>query len=166
MGSGALVVALLLTGPIVTFEWAVPDGAVAPDFYEVELAQEDMEPEVFATVEPSISLSPERGKGFELRVRACAAQGCSEWSDVSQPLSLNQSADFSGDGVVGVPDYKRFGQLMSSQGLEADLNGDTVVGVPDFAEFAEHFNACVGKVGIGGEDIPAYVKCREEGAGE
>ena len=160
MGGGALVVALLMTGPLVTFEWAAPQGANAPDVYEVEFTQEDAEPEILATAEPRIALTPSLGKAFEIRVRACQSLVCGDWSEASQALSLNRSADFSNDGVVGVPDYRRFGQLMASQAPEGDLNGDSVVGIPDFAEFAEHFNTCVGQVEIAGQELPAYVKCR------
>lgn len=160
MGGGALVVALLLTGPIVTFEWQEPVGEVAPGHYEVEFTQQDVEPEILTTHEPSISLLPELGRSFDLRVRACLGTSCGMWSELSQKLSLNRTADFNADGVVGVPDYVKFAQLIGSQEPQADLNGDTVVGIPDFAEFAEHFAKCVGKIGMDGEELPAYVACR------
>lgn len=164
MGGGALVVALLMTGPIVTFEWQEPVGGVAPDRYEVEFIQEHRDPEILMTDVPAISLSPELGRSFELRVRACQAQTCGSWSELSQPVSLNRSADFDEDGGVGIPDYSRFGALFGSHEIEADLDGDTVVGLPDFSEFSEHFGACVGKIDVGGEELPAYVPCQRQGA--
>jgi uncharacterized short protein YbdD (DUF466 family) len=160
MGSGALVVALLVAGPIVTFEWKEPVGATAPGHYEVEFTQEGMKPEVLTANDPSISLAPVIGRSFELRVRACLNASCGTWSKLSQALSINRSADFNGDGVVGVPDYQKFGRLMGTENSEADLNGDTMVGIPDFSEFAEHYSECIGKVDIAGEELPAYVACR------
>lgn len=165
MGSGALVVALLLTGPVVTFEWTEPVDGVAPSYYEVEFTQQDAEPELLTTDTPSISLAPVLGADFELRVRGCTSLVCGAWSELSQPMSLNRSADFNGDGSVGVPDYGRFGRMVGEQDLEADLNGDTVVGIPDFGEFAEHYGSCVGRVDIGGQEIPAYASCRSRGSG-
>lgn len=165
MGSAALVVALLLTGPIVTFEWTEPDAGVAPDYYEVELSQKDRDPELMTTPEPSISLAPELGRDFEVRVRACTGLVCGMWSELSQPISLNRTSDFNDDGIVGVPDYREFVRMIGDQGPEADLNGDTVVGIPDFSEFAEHFGTCVGNVAIGGEEVPAYAPCRRQRRG-
>jgi hypothetical protein len=160
MGAGALVVALLLAGPDVGFEWEAPSEGAAPSYYEVELVQEGEDPLILTSDAPSIILDPALGKSFEVRVRACLSQTCGEWSELSQPISLNRTADFNGDGGVGAPDYLGFGAMMRSQNLDADLNGDTGVGLPDYIEFAEHFGTCIGSVDVRGEELPAYVPCQ------
>jgi hypothetical protein len=160
MGAGALVVALLLTGPDVGFEWEAPAGGTAPSYYEVELMQENEDPVILTTDVPAITLDPTLGKSFEVRVRACLGQTCGDWSELSLPISLNRSADFNGDGGVGGPDYFGFGAMMRTQNLDADLNGDTGVGYTDYVEFAEHFGTCIGAVDVRGEELPAYVPCK------
>ena len=160
MGAGALVVALLLTGPNVEFEWNEPAGGVVPNHYEVELMEETADPVTLTTDVPTITLDPTLGKDFEVRVRACLGATCGQWSELSQPISLNRSADFDGNGGVGIGDYLRFGQMITTQDLAGDLNGDAGVGIPDYGEFAEHYGACVGSVNIQGEELPAYVPCK------
>jgi hypothetical protein len=159
MNSAALVVALLLTGPVVTFEWAEPEGGIVPDYYEVEYIEERKEPELLTTREPAISLAPTLARAFEIRVRGCTDGVCGSWSELSQAMSLNRSADFTEDGVVGVPDYIRLGQAWGSRDPIADLDGDDVVGVLDYSEFSEHFGQCIGVVDLGGFDVPAYAPC-------
>ena len=159
MSSAALVVALLMTGPVVTFDWTEPEGGIAPEYYEVEYIEERAEPEVMTTFEPAISLAPTLGRAFEIRVRGCTGEICGSWSEVSQAISLNRSADLTGDGVVGILDYAGLGNAMRDQDLVADLDGDDVVGFLDLGEFNEHYGVCVGVVALGDYDVPAYVPC-------
>lgn len=158
MGASALVVALLLAGPIITFEWMAPGSGPAPDRYEVEFSQGDEDPQVLVTNQPGVSLTPTLGDDFRIRVRACVQAACSEWSEPSTAMSLNRSADFDANGIVGVSDYSGFVRAFGTSG-PADLDGDTVVGTPDYAEFAEHFGSCVGDADVDGATQPAYVDC-------
>ncbi|MDE0553713.1 MAG: dockerin type I domain-containing protein, partial [Candidatus Poribacteria bacterium] len=70
------------------------------------------------------------------------------------------SADFDGDGVVGIFDFLLFVQKFgSSQGDETyeakyDLDGDGKIGISDFLIFVENFGKAVSSSDSGNPAIP------------
>jgi hypothetical protein len=63
------------------------------------------------------------------------------------PISRQRSADFTGDGVVGFPDFGRFSAFFGETSGPGDLDGDGVVGFPDFGRFTNAFGKCVNAAG-------------------
>ena len=59
-----------------------------------------------------------------------------------------ENADFTADGVVGMPDMFLFIQYLGGEyGGPGDLNGDGVVGFPDFFQLQRDFGKCVNASG-------------------
>ena len=59
-----------------------------------------------------------------------------------------KSADYTGDGIIGMADMGRFLQYFGGEdGGPGDLNGDGVVGILDFSEFKSAYGKCVNESG-------------------
>jgi hypothetical protein len=59
------------------------------------------------------------------------------------PVEWKNSADFTGDGVVGAPDFGLFNLYYGEiNGGPGDLDGDGVVGVVDFGLFQHAYGKC------------------------
>jgi hypothetical protein len=140
-----------------TLQWEAPmEGA--PQHYEVEVAESGRDNRTLVTTQPSITLEFAAGQDFSVRVSACTGGTCSAWSDPSQVVSLNFSADLSGDSVVGISDYRI---LMPQIGLYGsdDLSGDGIIGITDFTLWRQKFGLCIGPVSVNGSSAQAYLSC-------
>ena len=70
------------------------------------------------------------------------------------PVARINSADFTGDGAVGLLDFGLFDQYYGGKnGGPADLDGDGVVGIVDFGLFHSAYGKCVDTSGA------LYVPC-------
>jgi len=59
-----------------------------------------------------------------------------------------KSADYTGDGVIGMADMGQFLQYFGGEdGGPGDLNGDGVVGILDFSQFKSAYGKCVNESG-------------------
>jgi len=64
------------------------------------------------------------------------------------PVERVKTADFTGDGVVGITDMGLFVQYFGGEnGGPGDFNGDGVVGILDFAQFKRAYGKCVNASG-------------------
>jgi hypothetical protein len=140
-----------------TIQWEPPIVG-APHYYEVEVAESGRHGRTVVTTQPSVTLDFAAGQDFSVRVSACSGGICSAWSEASQVVSLNLSADLSGDSVVGVSDYRI---LMPQVGLYSsdDLTGDGIIGITDFTLWRQKFGLCIGPVSVNGSSAQAYLSC-------
>jgi hypothetical protein len=59
-----------------------------------------------------------------------------------------KSADYTGDGIIGMADMGLFLQYFGGEdGGPGDLNGDGVVGILDFSQFKSAYGKCVNESG-------------------
>jgi hypothetical protein len=63
------------------------------------------------------------------------------------PIARIESADFTGDGMVGYGDFGQFSQSFGGSSGPGDLDGDGIVGFQDFSHFASAFGKCVNQSG-------------------
>jgi hypothetical protein len=151
--------ALVVTQTNVTFAWGAPAGEF-PEYYTVLVSETGAGMQMFATETASISLDLDVGKEFSIRVAACGQGICGAWSPASEPVSLNYSADLSGDSTVGLPDYSlviaQIGQTTPN-----DLNGDGIMGLEDLNIVRGRIGQCIGEITLDGQPIQAYVPCGE-----
>ena len=149
--------ALVSATATVTYAWDPPDVGVA-DHYKVLVYQPGLPNETYTTTQSAITLPATPGQEIRVRVAACTGGVCGAWSRISSSLSVNLSADVSGDGVVGQPDFVALATQYGAPSAD-DLTGDGLIGQADIQVVIERFGSCIGPVSVNGQVAQAYLPC-------